>query len=95
MGTVTFKRFGIKVKFVTDEKPETFAAAIDEKTKAIYIESISNPKFYVPQISELAKVRSMHCQHSPIWMSTRLRMTTGSLSLSTTLLEWEVICPYL
>ncbi|KAF7976780.1 hypothetical protein HWV62_5616 [Athelia sp. TMB] len=53
---VTFKRLGIKVKFVTDERPETFAAAIDGKTKAIYIESISNPKFYVPQISKLAKI---------------------------------------
>ncbi|KAF7974458.1 hypothetical protein HWV62_12208 [Athelia sp. TMB] len=57
---VTFKKFGIKVKFVTDEKPETFAAAIDEKTKAIYVESIGNPKYNVAPIPELAKVAHDH-----------------------------------
>jgi len=54
--TVTFKKYGIGVKFVTDDKPESFAAAIDEKTKAIFVESIANPKYSLSPISELAKV---------------------------------------
>lgn len=50
------KKFGIGVKFIKDDNPESFAAAIDEKTKAIYIESISNPKYNVLPLPELAKV---------------------------------------
>ncbi|KAG8996196.1 Homocysteine synthase [Tulasnella sp. 427] len=53
---VLFKKFGIGVKFVDGDKPEALAAAIDDKTKAIYIESIGNPKYNVPRIPEIAKV---------------------------------------
>lgn len=53
---MTFKKFGIGVKFVTDDKPESFAAAIDDKTKAIFVESIGNPKYNVSPLPELAKV---------------------------------------
>ncbi|KAK0460843.1 Cys/Met metabolism PLP-dependent enzyme-domain-containing protein [Armillaria novae-zelandiae] len=53
---VTFKKFGIGVKFVTDNDPKSFAAAIDDKTKAIYIESITNPKYNVLDILALAHV---------------------------------------
>ncbi|KAH9927613.1 O-acetylhomoserine ami [Fomitopsis serialis] len=57
---VYLKRFNIGVKFVTSEDPEAFAAAIDDKTKAIYIESIGNPKYNVAPIPELAKVAHDH-----------------------------------
>ena len=53
---VTFKHFGIGVKWVTETTPEAFAAAIDEKTKAIFIESIANPKYHVFDIAAVAKV---------------------------------------
>ncbi|EKM76361.1 hypothetical protein AGABI1DRAFT_115905 [Agaricus bisporus var. burnettii JB137-S8] len=53
---VTFKHFGIGVKWVTDPTPEAFAAAIDDRTKAIFIESIANPKYIVTDIPALAKV---------------------------------------
>jgi O-acetylhomoserine/O-acetylserine sulfhydrylase len=53
---VTFKHFGIGVNWVTDATPEAFAAAIDEKTKAIFIESITNPKYLVFDIPAIAKV---------------------------------------
>jgi cystathionine beta-lyase/cystathionine gamma-synthase len=53
---VTFKKYGIGVKFVTDDRPESFAAAIDDKTKAIFVESIGNPKYNVSPLPELAKV---------------------------------------
>ncbi|KAF4622468.1 hypothetical protein D9613_009314 [Agrocybe pediades] len=57
---VTFKNFGIGVKWVTKPTPEAFAAAIDEKTKAIYVESIANPKYIVSDIPALAKVAHDH-----------------------------------
>ncbi|KAN0127452.1 Homocysteine synthase [Lactarius tabidus] len=57
---VLFKKFGIGVKFVTSDEPEAFAAAIDENTKAIFMESIGNPKYNVSPISEIAKVAHEH-----------------------------------
>lgn len=53
---VTLPRFGITTKFIKGDKPEDFAAAIDDKTKAIYIESIGNPKYNIPDFEAIAKV---------------------------------------
>ncbi|KAF9147154.1 Homocysteine synthase, partial [Linnemannia schmuckeri] len=49
-------RLGIKVKFSDSDEPESFAKLIDDKTKAIFIESISNPKYNVADIAAIAKV---------------------------------------
>jgi O-acetylhomoserine/O-acetylserine sulfhydrylase len=53
---VLFSRFGITTKFVNGDKPEDIAAAIDDKTKAVYIESIGNPRYNVPEFEAIAKV---------------------------------------
>ncbi|KAI9463909.1 Cys/Met metabolism PLP-dependent enzyme-domain-containing protein [Boletus coccyginus] len=53
---VTFKKYDIGVKFVNGDSPADFAKAIDDKTKAIFVESIGNPKYNVAPIPELAKV---------------------------------------
>ena len=53
---ITFPRLGINVKFVEGDDPADFAAAIDEKTKAIYLETIANPRLNVPDIEAIAKV---------------------------------------
>ncbi|MCO5546922.1 hypothetical protein L7F22_000361 [Adiantum nelumboides] len=53
---VLFPRFGVTTKFVQGDKPEDFAKAIDAKTKAIYIESIGNPRYNVPDFEAIAKV---------------------------------------
>lgn len=53
---VLFPRLGIQTKFVEGVEPAAFAAAIDEKTKALYVESIGNPKYTVPDFEALAKV---------------------------------------
>ncbi|KAG2002452.1 O-acetylserine sulfhydrylase/homocysteine synthase [Coprinopsis cinerea AmutBmut pab1-1] len=57
---VTFKQFGIGVKWVTEDTPEAFAAAIDERTKAIYVESIANPKYILSDIPALSKIAHDH-----------------------------------
>ncbi|KZF20682.1 homocysteine synthase CysD [Xylona heveae TC161] len=49
-------RLGIQTKFINGDKPEDFKAAIDEKTKAVYIESIGNPRYNVPDFEAIAKV---------------------------------------
>jgi len=50
------KKYGIGCKFVTSDDPSALSAAVDENTKAIYVESIGNPKYNVSPISEIAKV---------------------------------------
>jgi len=52
----TFKRFGINVKFVKSEDLAGFKRAITDKTKAIYAESIGNPKLNVTDLEALAKI---------------------------------------
>lgn len=41
---VVLPRFGITTKFVQGDNAADFAAAIDDKTKAVYVESIGNPR---------------------------------------------------
>lgn len=56
----TFKRFGIKVKFVNSEDLDGFKKAITEKTKAIYAESIGNPKLNITDIEGLAEIAHLN-----------------------------------
>lgn len=53
---VTLPRLGIQVKFVDGDNVENFRQAIDERTKAIYVESIGNPQFNIPDFVALAQV---------------------------------------
>src|SRR5438034_332723 len=53
---VFLPRLGINTKFVSGDKAEDFAELIDDKTKAIYIESIGNPKYNIPDFEAIAKV---------------------------------------
>ena len=57
---VQFKRLGINVKFVEGDEPELFEAAIDENTKAIYIETIGNPRFNIPDFEAIAAIAQKH-----------------------------------
>ncbi len=53
---VSFKRLGIKVKFTENDAPESFEKLIDDKTKAIYLETIGNPEFNIPDFEAIAEV---------------------------------------
>ncbi|KAI8955883.1 Cys/Met metabolism PLP-dependent enzyme-domain-containing protein [Xylaria longipes] len=53
---VLLPRFGVKTRFIEGDKAEDFAAAIDDRTKAIYLESIGNPRYNVPDFEAIAKV---------------------------------------
>ncbi|MCO5044309.1 MAG: aminotransferase class V-fold PLP-dependent enzyme [Verrucomicrobia bacterium] len=52
----TLPKLGRTVKFVDSRDPEAFRKAITPKTRAIYAETIGNPKLDVPDFSALAKV---------------------------------------
>ena len=53
---VTLPRLGIDVRFVDGNDPENFRRAIDKNTKALYVESIGNPGFNVPDFDGLAAI---------------------------------------
>lgn len=57
---VAFKRLGIEARFVEGDKPEDFEKLFDEKTKAVYIESIGNPKYNVPDFEKIVEVAHKH-----------------------------------
>jgi O-acetylhomoserine (thiol)-lyase len=52
----TFPKLGRSVKFVDSTKPEEFKKAITERTRAVYVETIGNPKLDVPDFETIAKI---------------------------------------
>jgi O-acetylhomoserine (thiol)-lyase len=52
----TLPKLGRTVKFVDSGKPEEFKKAITEKTRAVYAETIGNPKLDVPDFEAIAKI---------------------------------------
>lgn len=57
---VTLPRLGINVKFTENDDPESFDALIDDNTKAIYVESIGNPRGNVPDFEAISSVAKKH-----------------------------------
>ncbi len=57
---VTLPRLGINVKFVEGDDPADFEKLIDPKTKALYLETIGNPRLNVPDLKAIAEVAHRH-----------------------------------
>ncbi|BAY91117.1 MULTISPECIES: O-acetylhomoserine aminocarboxypropyltransferase/cysteine synthase family protein [unclassified Tolypothrix] len=53
---VSLPRLGINVKFVEGDDAESFRQAIDDRTKALYVETIGNPQFNIPDFAALAHI---------------------------------------
>ncbi len=53
---VSFKRLGIEARFAENAEPESFEKLIDENTKAIYLETIGNPGYVIPDFDAVAAV---------------------------------------
>ena len=58
--STTFPKIGINVKFVDPADPANFEKAINEKTKALYAETIGNPKLDVPDLEAIAGLAHKH-----------------------------------
>lgn len=56
----TFPQFGIETRFADYRDPSSFAKLIDDRTKAVYIETIGNPLGNIVDIEALAKVAHDH-----------------------------------
>ena len=57
---VQFKRLGVEARFTAGENPSDYEALIDANTKAIYVETIGNPSFRVPDFEGIAAVAKKH-----------------------------------
>jgi O-acetylhomoserine (thiol)-lyase len=57
---VAFKRLGIEARFAENDKATSIEKLIDDKTKAIYVETIGNPEFSVPDFEGIAAVAKKH-----------------------------------
>ncbi len=53
---VSLPRLGITTRFVEGDDPEEFRPAIDGGTRALYVETIGNPRFNVPDFDALARI---------------------------------------
>ncbi len=49
-----FRNIGLEVRFTGDLEPSSFEKLIDDKTKAIYAETIGNPGFNIPDLNRLS-----------------------------------------
>ncbi len=56
----TLPKFGIKVHFVDSREPENFRAAINERTKALYAETLGNPRLDTLDIRAVADIAHEH-----------------------------------
>ena len=57
---VAFKRLGIEARFAESDQAEEFEKLIDDNTKAIYLETLGNPGFNVPDFEAIAAVADKH-----------------------------------
>jgi O-acetylhomoserine (thiol)-lyase len=57
---VQLKRLGMHVKFVDGDKAADFDRLVDDHTKAIYLETIGNPRFNIPDFEQIAAVAKKH-----------------------------------
>ena len=57
---VALKRLGIEVRFVDGDDPEEFERLIDDKTRGVYLETIGNPRFNIPDIPAIAEAAHRH-----------------------------------
>ncbi|RXF71170.1 O-acetylhomoserine aminocarboxypropyltransferase/cysteine synthase family protein [Arcticibacter tournemirensis] len=53
---VAFKRVGIEARIANGDDPESFEKLIDEKTKALYLETIGNPGFNIPDFEKFSQL---------------------------------------
>lgn len=58
--TRTMKQFGITAKIFDPERPDELENLIDEQTRAIFFESLSNPQIVIPNIDEIVAIAKKH-----------------------------------
>jgi len=62
--TTTLPRMGIKVEYVDSDEADAFASRITDRTKAVYLEPIGNPKLSIPDLAAIAE--AAHARGVPV-----------------------------
>lgn len=57
---VSFKRLGFEVRFADGDNPADFESKINDRTRAIYVETIGNPAFSIPDFERLSDIAKKH-----------------------------------
>lgn len=57
---VSLKRLGFEAKFADGDNPADFEAKINDRTRALYVETIGNPAFSIPDFERLAEIAQKH-----------------------------------
>lgn len=57
---VAFKRLGIEARFAEGDTVDAFEKLIDKKTRALYLETIGNPGFNIPDFEAIAALARKH-----------------------------------
>ena len=57
---VSFKRIGVEVRWADGDDATSIASKIDDRTKAIYLESIGNPGFSIPDFEAIAAIAKQY-----------------------------------
>ena len=58
--TQTLSKLGIEVRFFDAQRPETIDGLVDQNTRAVYIETLGNPKNEVPDYKRLTEIAHRH-----------------------------------
>jgi O-acetylhomoserine (thiol)-lyase len=56
----SFKNLGVDVRFAVSDKADDFESLIDSKTRGLYVETISNPGFSIPDFEAFARLGEKH-----------------------------------
>jgi len=62
--SATLPRMGIKVEYVDSDEADAFASRITDRTKAVYLETIGNPKLSIPDLAAIAE--AAHARGVPV-----------------------------
>jgi len=62
--TTTLPRMGIRVQYVDSDEADAFASRITDRTKAVYLETIGNPKLSIPDLAGIAE--AAHARGVPV-----------------------------
>ena len=86
--SISLRNLGVEVRFAKDASPEAIEALIDEKTRFIFVESMSNPGCIVADMEALAKVA--HAHQMPLVVDN----TFGACGYLCNPFEWgaDIIC---
>lgn len=57
---VSFKRLGVEARFAENDDAASFESKIDANTKALYLETIGNPRFNIPDFEAIAAIARKH-----------------------------------